>query len=184
MENWTFFHEPFVQHSSVPFSARGLVRQWIQSAPGLVRPSLFIFPLFSVTMTMIARPVGSLYTHSSDLPCVPKCVRWLANCSLHAETIVRTFSCKPHAIALIEKEMLCTHNEGDVLCCAVMCCFVLSFVVMSCHVLYFACCAVLLWQKKQDLTSMAFVLLCFKTVASWRTSQECTHPLLKSDETF
>ena len=41
VENWTLFYKPFLPaFSLVPYSAPGLVRQWIQSAPCLVRQGI------------------------------------------------------------------------------------------------------------------------------------------------
>ena len=109
-------------------------------------------------MTMSSRPVGSLCTHGSDLPCVPECVglgvfvggriaRFMQKqLSKYSCASLMPLDTKCACTCADGKEMWFTHNEAcrqstrsagvvlDVMSCHVMSCHVTSRHVTSRHV--------------------------------------------------
>ena len=119
--------------------------------------------LFSMTMTMIVRPVGSLCTHSSDLPWGPECegcgqfpVRRL--CSYHARNncpgIPVQASCQlewsgPVSVLEMGDVLWCVWWCLVVLVCGSMWWYVLFCRLRQCWRRCVGCCAVVTVQKKE-----------------------------------
>ena len=96
--------------------------------------------LFSIAITMIARPVGSLCTHGPDSPSLPECVGrgpFIVgrSCSHHARKHVLAFLCKPLAtwnevgLYLCWKEY-CAWCGGVLWCVVVVVVSVVGWVVL------------------------------------------------------